>query len=363
MNRVMHLLISGGYGGIESLVRDYSHRSTHNNIYVFALRGGDVAEHMKSDGINVHILNGSSKRPLLLLKHIQHICKGEHIDTVIVHHDSPLLHFIATCLRKDKGLPIQLITYIHCDPADYMHKGSLIDMLRNRVVINSFKSADKVIAISNYTRKQAVRFWGISDSKISVIYNGIDVNRFENDNNQHDMHEWLYVGRLEPVKGVQIILNALANLPASVDYHLTIVGDGSYRPQLEKLAGDLNLNSNVTFVGAQTKVEEYMKKAGLFIFTPVWEEGFGITVVEAMASGCICVCNRSGALPEIVKNGENGYLLSDDQTETLEDLICRVLNQTDRELEQLRKQAIQDARKYDVSHYVEEVDDYITYNS
>ena len=117
----------------------------------------------------------------------------------------------------------------------------------------------------------------------------------------------IYVGRLEKVKGVQNILKGLEK--ADKKFHLSIVGDGEYTNELKRLSHKLLLDDNVDFLGRRDDIPELLSKADVFVHLPEWEEGFGIAVVEAMASGLICICGNVGALPEIIEDGVNGYLV------------------------------------------------------
>lgn len=354
MANVMHLLVSGDYGGIETLAREYASRSRHNNIYVFVLRGGPVAEQMIQNGATVILLHGSSKRPFGTYHMIKKLCRKYSIETVIVQHDSPLLHMCGVWLKRhNKGF--ELIDYVHRDPVDYLHTGAMVSVIRNHVIRKSFLAADKVIAISQFVKKQTVEVFHIAPEKVTVIYNGVNIEKFSNDNTQHNMNKMLYVGRLEEKKGVQIVLRALARLQSERKVHLTVVGDGSYRSELEKLTNELNLSHMVTFTGMKQNVSEYIKKAGIFVSVPTLDEGFGISVVEALAGGLICVCSKSGALPEIISNDLNGYLVEKNDVVELAGVLSVIIGQDNTRTDTIRKNAIIASTKYDIESYSEKL--------
>jgi len=359
MNNVMHLLVSGGYGGIEILARNYSSRSEHNNTFVFVLRGGEITEQIRNAGVSVYILNGTTRRPLFLLDQLRKIIRKQRIDTIVVHHDSPLLHFLARIIKIEMNRRVQIISYVHCNPEDYLRTGGLGAKIRNSIITNSFRNADKVVAISEFVKNKACDVFGVSKSKIFTIYNGVDVAKFENDNHHHDLHNWLYVGRLERVKGVQVIIKALAALPQDLDYQFNIIGDGPYREELERLANDYDIKDKVRFWGMQDDVASFMKKAGFFLFTPIWEEGFGISVVEAMASGLICICARSGALSEILLDSETGFLVNKGSAEELAEKIRFALQLPESRLERIRLSAIDKSKEFDIDSYVIKFDEFI----
>lgn len=109
----------------------------------------------------------------------------------------------------------------------------------------------------------------------------------------------LYVGRLSPEKGVDTLIKAWAN----VTHHLTVIGDGPLRHQLEQIAGP-----NVSFVGQQSpkSVKEAMSKTQLLIVPSIWFENFPMTIVEGMAAATPILASDIGALSTIIEDGVTG---------------------------------------------------------
>ena len=115
----------------------------------------------------------------------------------------------------------------------------------------------------------------------------------------------LYVGRLAPKKGVEYLIDAVAEIDAS----LTIVGDGSERDRLERRAAETG--ADVTFEGevAPDEVDRYYKSAGVFALASTEGEGMPNVVLEAMSWGLPVVSTDSGGLPSLIDTGYNGYLV------------------------------------------------------
>lgn len=155
---------------------------------------------------------------------------------------------------------------------------------------------------------------------IVVIPNGIDLDRFDNLPKERvrsrlqigkDEKVILYMGTLRPVKGVKYLIEAMrAVSQKDLEARLIVVGDGKERQNLEKLTKALNLGDFVTFVGKvpNQEVPQYMAAADIFVL-PSLSEGFPVTVLEAMASGLSIITTNIGGLPEIVHEGENGFLV------------------------------------------------------
>lgn len=115
----------------------------------------------------------------------------------------------------------------------------------------------------------------------------------------------LFVGRLVDLKGVGTLIKAWSKLPASIP--LVIAGDGPFRPEMEKLIGDLRL-SNVTYRGRLSRPETLatMKGARFLMFPSEWYEGFPVTIAESFACGVPVICSRLGGMQEIVEDGCTG---------------------------------------------------------
>jgi GalNAc-alpha-(1->4)-GalNAc-alpha-(1->3)-diNAcBac-PP-undecaprenol alpha-1,4-N-acetyl-D-galactosaminyltransferase len=122
--------------------------------------------------------------------------------------------------------------------------------------------------------------------------------------------EIIYVGRLEYVKGVDRLIEACSRL--SIPFHLTIVGDGSRLAELQRHARDSGIEGRVAFVGWVTEgLERYYRRAAVVAMTSR-VEGFGLAVVEGMATGCIPVAyDVTGGLSDIIEDGQNGFLVED----------------------------------------------------
>jgi len=112
---------------------------------------------------------------------------------------------------------------------------------------------------------------------------------------------------------------------------VTIVGDGRERKSLEKMAVEYSLEKQVHFEGIQRNVEKYLAKADVFVHPAIWEEGFGITVVEAMSAGLVCVTFSKGALPEIIQSGECGYIVEECSADALAQKLDYVVGEIERD--------------------------------
>jgi glycosyltransferase involved in cell wall biosynthesis len=175
------------------------------------------------------------------------------------------------------------------------------------------------------------------DHNLAVLGNGVEVPKVAADGDGV-----LFVGRLAPMKGVSVLIRAMAELDASV----TIVGDGSERDRLESLAAEIG--ADATFVGQvpPEAVNDYYRKAGVFCLPSTGEEGLPNAVLEAMSWGLPCVTTDSGGLPSLVGEGDRGYVVPKNDPERLQERLAHLLADPDR-----RSNVGQNAREYVVANH------------
>lgn len=307
---VLHLLVSGGTGGIEILMNNYARRSAHNHIFVFVWKSGEIARQMERDGIPVRVTNAGEEGILTTLKRLRQLCLAEQADVVVSHNSAPLLK-LALLYIKMTVPGIRTVAYAHANARDICEAGRKKGLLLRKTVHRlGFWSADRIVAISGSVQKSLREVLGVRPEKVTRIYNGTPVPAVPaacRGRKHPDRLELICVGRLIPEKGVQNILRALAAVHDGVPFALTVAGDGPYRAALEELAGSLGLGEQVRFLGCREDIPQLLARADVFLHFPEWEEGFGITVIEAMAAGLVCLVNDRGALPEVL--GQSGGVI------------------------------------------------------
>jgi glycosyltransferase involved in cell wall biosynthesis len=170
----------------------------------------------------------------------------------------------------------------------------------------------------------------VEQDKEKVIYNGIspeflekaDTNRIKS--NADGTYRITYIGRLVKIKGVDLLIRAVAEIAGEKNVVLDVVGDGAERKALEELSEKLGTDENVHFHGQQADVGQFLKKSDIFVYPSVCQEVFGISIVEAMAYGLPCVANNVGGIPEIIEDGKNGFLTKEPTVKGIAEAIRRV---------------------------------------
>jgi glycosyltransferase involved in cell wall biosynthesis len=171
----------------------------------------------------------------------------------------------------------------------------------------SLARADASVAVSDHVRAVALGRAPSAAAKVRVVYNGVDTDRFAptpRDASRGGPFTFVSLGRLEPRKGVDLALEALAMCPGA---RLEIVGDGGSRPALEVRARSLGLRERVTFHGMLDDVRPVVARADAVIASSR-SEGLGVALLEAMAMGVPVVGFAVGGVPESVVDGATGML-------------------------------------------------------
>ncbi|MCR5670065.1 MAG: glycosyltransferase family 4 protein [Butyrivibrio sp.] len=143
-----------------------------------------------------------------------------------------------------------------------------------------------------------------------------------------------WAGRMIPLKHPEYALKlARALSETGCDFTLDMVGDGRLLPHLKTIASGMGLTDKVNFTGGKAPMEvlDYMKRADIFLFTSNYIEGWGAVVNEAMQNGCCVVASKeAGAVPFLIKDGENGLIYDKGDYEELERAVLGLVNDRDR---------------------------------
>jgi len=187
--------------------------------------------------------------------------------------------------------------------------------------------ADAVIVPSEFLAR-AVANWGVSESKITVIYNAVELpSPISSLIPLSTRFKIVTVGRLVPWKHIDHLIEALTECDEA---GLVIVGDGPERSRLEELARARQLSERIFFAGQRSKEETLaiMAACDLFALNSSYE-GFPHVVLEAMSAGLPVVATAVGGTPEIVRDGENGLLIPPNVNGALSKILIRLLTSSE----------------------------------
>lgn len=208
-------------------------------------------------------------------------------------------------------------------------------------------NADLLLTRSEYMRKELI---SMGFSKVLVNHSGCDVNLFTPDKNHKinlEKIRLVVVGRLVEKKGHIYLLEACKKLKEKKkDFLLTIIGDGPLRDNLEHFVKDNNLENNIKLIGevSNDNIPEILRKNDIFVLPSIVTsnqdaEGIPVSLMEAMASGLVCISTRSIGIPELIDDGKNGFLVNERDSQDLADKIIEITKKKQSEIEQIRIKA------------------------
>lgn len=204
------------------------------------------------------------------------------------------------------------------------HGGDVVSLNKGiirKLKIRCLKRANHITVVSEHLKNKVQEL--VPELKISVISMGVNTNKFgkqyyvPNYFGQGDKKVVLFVGRLVEIKGVTYLIEAMRQ----VDAKLVIVGDGPLRQELEKQADEINKSESeekIKFLGAKAHddLKEIYTSADVLCCPSVTakdgaREGFGLIILEAMASGLPVIASKTGGITEVVHNMQNGILVKE----------------------------------------------------
>jgi len=294
------------------------------------------------------------KRPfygsrLYYLGYYWQIAKDLQLQKCDVIHVHLVSQFVS--LIKAFNPQVKIVLHMHCE---------WLTQFDSAMVERQLKQVDLVLTCSDYiTNKIRHKFPHVS---CQTIFNGVDVNHFLPTNQdgqpkENRIKQLLYVGRISPEKGIHILLNAFNKVVSEYpQVQLKIIGPknailpwemldredpnivdlipfykGDYNAHLQAQISP-NAVDSVLFTGEMQYLElaEHYQQADIFVFPSVWNEPFGMPIVEAMAMELPVIATRAGAFPEIVEEGKTGLLVERGDADALAEAILALLRDKNR---------------------------------
>ena len=235
--------------------------------------------------------------------------------------------------------------------------GGFETMISNFIFPTFLNKSDFIIFISQAVKNSFEKNFKVKKHN-KVIYNGIPEYFFENVKEKSNKNNNItYVGRLSKVKGVDALIEAFNLIHGKYkNIKMTITGDGEEKEKLHNMTIKLKLNNNIEFTGRKDDVIPILDKTDIFIYPTVWEEGFGISVIEAMARGCIPITFNTGGLKEIITNNVNGILVKDINVDSLAKAIEKVINLPKEKKEKMIKETKKRAKDFKIDKTINDIE-------
>jgi glycosyltransferase involved in cell wall biosynthesis len=286
-----------GYGGIELVVDTLAKELALRGHKVLVL---GVKSHNASTQYEIRsVFNKPMKKPGVIhkLRYSWRLLL-ESKDFDVIHIHVQWLTPIATIIKKLRSRPILLT--LHADPSNFISRFNI-----------------PLVTISESQRRR-LESRGIKVA--TVIYNGIDVNKYPFRSDEGDF--FIYLGRIDETKGVHIAVEAAKRC----NEKLVIIGPIASPQYFKTYIKPFIDNKNIIYLGEvdfKTKVE-YLSRAKALLYPVQYEEFFGIAMVEALATGTPIIGFPRGSVVEIVRDSITGYLVKDVEE------ICKAMNNVDK---------------------------------
>lgn len=258
------------------------------------------------------------------------IAKHAGLDIMHVHYAIP--HATSAVMARQilatEGVHVPVVTTLHGTDITLIGQ----DPSFAPVVTWSINESDGVTAVSDYLRQETFDHFDVNNG-IEVIPNFIDSDRFARQDKEHFKQALcpngekviVHVSNFRPVKNAQQVVEVFHRLrDDDLPVKLLLVGDGPDRVPAEHKARELGVYDDIRFLGKQDPVEEILSIADIFLM-PSGSETFGLAALEAMACNVPVVASNVGGLPELVVDGETGFLCELDDVDAFTDRCRRLL--------------------------------------
>ncbi|SLM46405.1 putative GDP-mannose-dependent alpha-(1-6)-phosphatidylinositol monomannoside mannosyltransferase [Nitrospira japonica] len=311
--RLMLLAIGLGVGGTETHILELASRIDRSryDVTVCCLKtAGCLADELRARGVRVVSLNGTGKLDALVLFRLWKLVRRERPDVI------QAFLFWANMAARLLGRAMKAVPVISSYHDEVVSEGWLIRAL-DRL---TFGWSHTIVCCSEAVRRSVSSQVCARPARYTIIPFGLDPQQFNPSDAatrqelglSQDLPVLGTVCRLvEPKKGLSILLQALAEMrrrEGSPLCQILIVGDGPARDMLQTMSEHLGIASRVVFAGCRRDIPRVLPLLHGFVMPSLYE-GFGIAILEAMASGKAVIATAVGGIPEFVKQGETGLLV------------------------------------------------------
>lgn len=290
---------------------------------------GELGRQLQSDGVEVICLDRRPGRDFGLAWRFGRLVRARRIEILHAHQYTPF--FYAALAKLLSGCWPRLILTEHGrhypDPVKPLRRAV------NRLLLDPL--ADEVNAVCAFSARRLQAVDGFAGRRIEVIENGIDVSRYQPQQDRSALRRQLglpterrylaHVARCHPVKDQATLLRAFAEIcQARSDVELLFAGDGPLRPELETQAGNLGIAQRVRFLGVRHDVAALLRSTDVFVLTSA-SEAASLTLMEALAAGLPVVVTAVGGNPEIVRDGREGLLVPRGDAHGVAEAVLKIL--------------------------------------
>lgn len=326
MLKVCHIASGDLWAGAEVQVANLVEQLKKDSsveVSLLLMNEGTLAERGRKAGVRTEVLREGENGFGALIGMAKAFIKQVGPD--VLHSHRYKENVLAAIVHSAVGSP-SLIRTQHGMPEPFAHGASLqhrLSLLADGFIARRMTS--RIIAVSEDMRERLARIY--PRERLTLIPNGINIDALEIAATKAEARQRVglpasapligYCGRLEPVKRIDLFLEAAKLLKQhNRDAEFIIAGDGKERPRLERLAESFGLRESVMFLGHRTDIPVILGALDIFSLCSD-HEGLPMVLLEALAIGTPVVARNVGGIPEVVQHGTNGLLVNEPTSEAI----------------------------------------------
>ncbi|HLW15270.1 MAG TPA: N-acetyl-alpha-D-glucosaminyl L-malate synthase BshA [Flavobacteriaceae bacterium] len=279
------------------------------------------------------------------------------IDLLHVHYAIPHAYagYMAKQMLKEEGIDLPMVTTLH---------GTDITLVGNHphykpAVTFSMNKSDAITSVSENLKEDILRLFNVK-KEVHVIPNFIDLEQHSKRRVNNDCHRSrmakederiiTHISNLRPVKRLVDVIKVFDKIQKELPAKLIIIGEGPDKLKAEELCAEKGIEDKVIFLGNSLEINEILSFSDLFILSSE-KESFGLSALEAMASGVPVISTNAGGLPEVNVDGVSGYLSAIGDVGEMAENALKILR-TDAVLNRFKENAVQAADKFSIEKIV-----------
>ena len=301
-------------------------------IDIFTREHADVVNRIETIGSNVRVVHLKSGEPDAhieelyaqlpsFLDRLNAFREEEDLKYDVVHSHYWLSAWVGRELSQALNVP-HVVTFHTLGLIKMQSRAGEVEQAERLVVeAEAMATSDRIVAFSPHERDAMARLYDANPGKVSMVPCGVDLSVFRplDQKTARDLlglngeKILLYVGRVEPLKGLGLLVETAAQIDSEDGVRMMVVGadanGGQEMDRVKQLAKDRDLEDQIDFVGQvdHTELPLYYNAADVCV-VPSYYESFGLVALESMACGTPVVATRVGGLSTIIQHGRTGYL-------------------------------------------------------
>ena len=340
--------------GLELSKRGHQiHFITYNQPVRLELLGNNV--HFHEVNVPEYPLFHYQPYELALSSKLVDMVKLHKIEVLHVHYAIPHAYaaYMAQKMLLEEGIYVPIVTTLH---------GTDITLVGNHpfykpAVTFSINKSDAVTTVSQSLKEDTLRLFNIK-KEINVVANFIDISRFNHDFTDcqrammaaEDEKIITHISNMREVKRIPDVIKVFYNIQKEIPAKLMMVGEGPEREPAERLCEELGIADKVIFFGNSNEIDRILCFSDLFLL-PSKTESFGLSALEAMASGVPVISSNTGGIPEVNKEGFSGFLSEVGDVEDMSKNAIYILKDESR-FKEFKKNAKSQAKTFDIHQIV-----------